>query len=262
MTTLDLRQTVLDECKKHDFSSDITQVFIAIKDNALVVNALKIKSNEYQNSGNDLLYDLILNAYFSQGQPFIPTFKYEINPLIFDRNAPRLCLTLHSNFAPLLPAIIKQDCNFIVVSDYSDTVKKVAFNTGIRSGKIEMISGNEACLLRVKSYLKKDYLVNSTIDFRTSIPGRYIFLSDSMLKLALFLRPITLIGVNFVNDFGELTFITKDINLDNGLDEIKQDLMNFIYTYKENTKYEFSKFDYLVNNFNLVKEYKSKLPIS
>jgi hypothetical protein len=262
MTSFDLRHTVLDECKKYDFSSDIRQVFTSLKDNALVVNALKIKSNEYQNSGSNLLYDLVLYAYLSQGKFFFPTFKYEVNSLVFDKNLPRLCLTLHSNFSPLMSALIKQKCLFAMVSDYPDVIKRVAFNTGIRSGKIDLISGNEACLLRVKKLLKKNYFVNSTIDFKTSIPGRYIFLSDSMLKLALFLRPITLFGVNFVNDFGELIFITKDIDLDNGLDEIKQDIMNFISTYKENTKYEFSKFDYLVNNVNLMKEHRSKLSTS
>ena len=259
MKSFDLDNTLYEACKKFGFSSDIRETFVSLKQNTLVVNTINNKINEFQNTQNNLLYDLLLYTYRKEKKFFFPAFKYAVNDIIFDKNTPRLCLTLHSNFSPLMSELVKKKCHFAMVSDYPNVIKRVAFNSGVRSGNIKLISGNESCLLNSKKFLKRNYLVNSTIDFRTSIPGMYTFLSDSMLKLALSLRPTTSIGVNFVNDFGELTFITKELNLDNSLEEIKQDLIKFIVTHIENSKYEFSKFNYLLNNSNLVKVYRSKL---
>lgn len=257
MKSFDLGNTLYDACNKFGFSSDIREIFVSLKQNALVVNAIHNKINEYQNAQNDLLYDLILYTYRKEKKFFFPIFKYSINEMIFDENLPKLCLNLHSNFSPLTSILIKKNCRFVIVSDYPNTIRHVAFNSGIRSGSIKTISSNEACLLNTKKFLEKNYVVNSTIDFKRNIPGKYNLLSDSMLKLGLHMRAATLFGINFANDFGELVYVTKNINLDDDLEKIKQDLICFIAAHKKNSKFEFDKFDYIEQKNSLSKYIES-----
>lgn len=257
MKSFDLGNTLYEECNKFGFSSDIREIFVSLKQNTLVVNAIHNKTNEFQNTQNNLLYDLILLTYRKEKKFFFPIFKYSINEMIFDATLPRLCLNLHSNFSPLTSILIKKNCEFVVVSDYPNTIRRVAFNSGVRTGNIKIISRDETCLLNTKKFLEKNYVVSSTIDFRRNLPGKYNLLSDSMLKLALHMRSATLFGLNFVNDLGELVYVTMNINLDDNLEKIKQDLISFIATHKKNSQFEFDKFDYIEQKNSLSKYLKS-----
>lgn len=254
MKSFDLGNALFEACNKYGFSSDVREIFVSLKQNNLVVNTIQNKINEYQNAHNDLLYDLILYTYRKEKKFFYPTFKYSINEMIFDATLPRLCLNLHSNFTPLTSILIKKNCLFVIVSDYPNSARRVAFNSGVRFGNAKIISRNEACLLNTKKFLQKNYVVNSTIDFQRNIPGKYNLLSDSMLKLALHMRPATLFGINFVNDLGELVYVTMNINLDDDLEKIKKDLISFIATHKKNSQFEFDKFDYIKQK-NLYSKY-------
>lgn len=245
MNQLDLKNIIFEVCSKNNFPADVRDLFVSLKNNPLLINALGNKFNEYQSFHKDLLYDLILQTYLKERKVFIPFFKYEIDDAIYNTNLPRLCLNLHSNFSPLTSILIKKSCPFVVVSDYPNTVKRIAINSGIRSANIKIFSNNEACLLHTKNFLNKNYVVSSTIDFKSKMPGKYNLLSDGMLRLALFLRPVVFFGINFVNDAGELVYMTKAVNLDNNLDKIKTDILKFIVTYKINSQFEFGKFDYL-----------------
>lgn len=257
MKSFDLSNLVFRVCKKHDFPTDIRKIFVFLREDSLLLNAINNKINKYQHVQKDLLYDLIVNAYSQEKKIFSPIFKYAIDDVIFNESLPRLCLNLHSNFSPLTSILIEKKSRFVVVSDYPDTIRRVAFNSGIRSANIKIISSNEACLLNTKKFLEKNYVVNCTIDFKGNAHGKYNLLSDSMLKLAKYLRPATLFGISFVNDFGELVYVTKNLNLDDDLEKIKQDLISFIATHNNNCQFKFYKFDYMKQKNALLKYLES-----
>jgi hypothetical protein len=256
MNPIELNQAIFEFCSEHNFPSDISKIFTLLRNNQDVLSAIKNRTNQYQNFDNDFLYDLISSIYWKNRKIFYPIFKYNVNDLIFDSNQPRLCLGLHSNFSPMTAFLLKKNLNFVVVSDFPQTIKKVAFSSGVRSGNIKIISRNETCLLNTKKFLQKNYLVSSTIDFKFKMPGPFNMLSDAMFMLAISIRPKTFFGINFVNNIGELTYITKDLKLDSGIEKMREDVLEFIANLKNNAKYQFGKFNYLEQN-NLLNSIRS-----
>jgi len=240
-----LEQLILGECEKHRFSADVRGVFVALKGNPLVEQIVDTKLNQYQNTGNELLYDLILAAYAYNRKRFVPEFVYEVNERIYDTSQPRICLSLHSYFSPLSAILLKKRCPFVIVSDFPKAIIETALSSGITSGKMEFISRDETCLLNAKKFLKRNYAVSSTIDFQRTPTSAFSLLSDGMLRLALYLRPASFFGINYVSDAGELNYVTRDIDLDCPIDQIKRDLVAFIANRKKAAKYTFSKFNYL-----------------
>ena len=240
-----LEQLILGECERHRFAEDVRGVFVGLKGNPLVTQIVDTKLNQYQNTGNDLLYDLILAAYAHHRKRFVPEFVYEVNERIFESSQPRICLSLHSYFSPLTAILLKKRCPFVIVSDYPKVIIDNALSSGITSGKMEFISRDEKCLLNAKKFLKRNYVVSSTIDFQRTPTSAFSLLSDGMLRLALHLRPASFFGVNHVSDAGELHYVTRDIDLDGPIDRIKSDLVDFIASRKKVAKYAFSKFNYL-----------------
>lgn len=245
MNPLELEKIIFEACDRSGFPVDVSDIFISLRNNKIVMDGIKSRTNEYQNFDNELLYDRIHFTYLKNKKFFYPIFKYDIDPAIIDENQPRLCLGLHSNFSPLSAILIGKKLNFVIVSDYPETIKRVAFSSGIRSGNIKIISRNETCLLNTKKFLQKNYLVSSTIDFKKKMPGLYNVLSDSMFKFAISVRPKTFFGINFVSDIGELNYLSVKLDLDAGIEKIKKDVIAFLGDKKMNSKFQFEKFDYL-----------------
>jgi hypothetical protein len=245
MNPLELEKIIFEACAKTSFPLDVSEIFISLKNNKIFMDCIKTRTNEYQNFNNELLYDRIRTTYLKNKKFFNPIFKYDIDPAIIDGNQPRLCLGLHSNFSPLTALLISKSLNFVVVSDYPETIKRVAFASGLRSGNIKIISSDKTCLLNTKKFLKKNFLVSSTIDFKLQMPGTYNMLSDGMFKIAESVQPRTFFGINFVSDIGELNYISINLDLDGGIEKIKKDVIAFLKSIKMNAKYQFGKFDYL-----------------
>jgi len=245
MNSIELEKIIFEVCSRHCFPVDVSDIFISLRENKIVMDGIKGRTNEYQNFDNELLYDRIHLTYSKNKKFFNPVFKYDIDSAIIDNNQPRLCLGLHSNFSPLSKILHSKNLNFVVVSDYPETIRRVAFSSGIRSGKIKIISRNETCLLNTKKFLRENYLVSSTIDFKRKIPGLYNLLSDSMFKFAISVRPKTFFGINLVSDIGELTYLGIKLDLDVGVEKIKKDVISFLENNKKNAKFQFDKFDYL-----------------
>jgi hypothetical protein len=244
MTRNELLSQVQQECLKFNFPTDITEIFKNLKSDNTIWNAIRVGTNQYQNHDNELLYDLIHLVYYKSKKSFTPVFKYDMDSEIFDATQPRLSLGLHSKFSPLSATIINRGLDFVVVSDYPETIKRVVLSSGVTRAEIKIISRNESCLLKSKKYLKQNYLVSSTIDFHGQMPGAYNMLSDSMVKLALTLRPKTFFGLNCVNDLGEMTYVSKQLSLDKGLEGLKNELLMLIDGHKKRARYQFGKFDY------------------
>jgi hypothetical protein len=245
MNQIELEKIIFEACSNNCFPLDVRNIFISLRNNEIVMDGIKNRTNEYQNFGNELLYDRIKFTYWKNKKFFYPVFKYDIDPAIFDGNQPRLCLGLHSNFSPLSAILLGKNINFVVVSDFPETIRRVAFSSGIRSGNVKIISRNESCLLNAKKFLKKNYLVSSTIDFKTKVPGIYNKLSDGMFKFAASVKPKTFFGINFVSDIGELNYLGIKLDLDGGVEKIKEDVIAFLGDKKKNSKFKFEKFDYL-----------------
>lgn len=244
MNPTELDQTLFDICAKKGFPSDITNIFKIARSNQEILGAIQNRTNQYQNFDNDLLFDLIFSIYWKNKKVFYPIFKYDVDETIFDNNQPRLSLGLHSNFSPLTAILLKKNLNFVVVSDFPETIKKVAFFSGVRSGDIKVISRNETCLLNAKKLLLKNYLVSCTIDFRKKMTDPFNMLSDSMFRLAISIRPKLFFGINFVNNNGELTYFAKHLKLDAGIEKMKGNVVEFLTNLKSNANYEFGKFNY------------------
>lgn len=239
-----LEQLILGECGKHGFVPDVRGVFVALRGNPLVAQIVDSKLNHYQNTGNDLLYDLILVAYARNRKPFLPEFVYDVDERIFDTGQPRLCLSLHSYFSPLSSILLKRRCPFVIVSDFPQVIIDTALSSGIRSGRMEFIPRDETCLLNAKKYLKRNYVVSSTIDFQRTPTSAFSLLSDGMLRLALHLRPASFFGISYVSDAGQLHYATRDIDPGRSLEEIKHDVVEFIAGRKKVARYAFAKFNY------------------
>lgn len=242
MKPLELLNFIADVCKAFNFPQDIRELFVFLKNNIQVANSLNNCVSEFQNSQNDLLYDLILIAYLRESKAFFPSYKYVVNNIIFNSSLPRLCLNLHANFSPLTHILSKENIPFVVVSDTPSAVIQSAFNSGLRTGHISTISAGKECLLKAKQYLNKNYVVNCDIDFKPDITSNYSLLSDSMLKLAIRIRVPTVFGINSVNDIGELVYLTINININNDLTIIKSEILNFISYYRKNSFFKFDKF--------------------
>lgn len=245
MNPQELEKIIFEACAQKSFPLDVSEIFISLRNNKILMDGIKNRTNEYQNFGNELLYDRIRLTYLKNKKFFNPIFKYDMDPGIIDGNQPRLCLGLHSNFSPLTAILLSKNLNFVVVSDYPETIKRVAFASGIRSGNIKIISSNKSCLLNTKKFLQKNFLVSSTIDFKLQMPGPYNMLSDGMFKFAESVQPKTFFGINFVNDIGELNYISINLDLDGGVEAIKKEVIEFLGSIKLKAKYQFGKFDYL-----------------
>lgn len=244
MTAFNLMQAILDVCVKYDFPLNISKVFFSLRNNQDVWDTVKIKTNRYQHYGNDLLMDLIHASYFKNKKNFHPIFKYDFDYNIIEKNEPRLWLALHSNFSPLIGSLLSKNYNFAVVSDFPKTVARIVFFSGIESGNVEIISRNESCLLHIKKFLQNGFSVLSTIDFKSKMPGPFNLLSDSLFKFAILIQPKTFFGLSSVNDNGEIIFSIINLDLDQGVEKIKKDVMHFIANKNKNIKFQFGKFDY------------------
>jgi len=244
MNFADLEKIIIDTCHQHHFSTDIRDIFISIKAHQNVMNAMVSLTSKFQNVDNDLLYDLIAMSYQKHQRFFYPVIKCKLNEKILDQNQPRLCLGLHSNFSPLTALLLKRNIDFVIVSDYPEILKINVFASGVRNADIKIISSDETCLLNTKKHLQKNHLVSSTIDFQKNLHGQYDSLSDSMLKFARVMQTATFFGVSAVNDMGELTYTTIEVDIDSDIETIKESLLRFISKYKAKAHYEFDKFIY------------------
>lgn len=243
MNRTDLIWKIQQACQKDNFPYNITEIFKHLRSDDSIWKAIQAGTNQYQHHDNELLYDLIHLVYYKSKKNFIPVFKYDMGEEIFESTQARLSLSLHSKYSPLSTIFINRGLDFVVVSDYPETIKKVLLSSGVTRADIKTIRRNESCLLKSKKYLKQNYLVSSTIDFHSQMPGAYNMLSDSMMKLALALRPKTFFGLNCVNDLGEMTHVSTQLSLDRGLEGLKNELLGFIAEHKKKAKYQFGKFD-------------------
>ena len=244
MNRAELKDVILRSCEREGFPADITDIFVSLKKDAAVAEVLQRISNQFQHMGNDLLYDLISAVYSSHERVFQPQFKYAVDDALFDDSRPRMCLGLHSKFSPLTARLVQQDLKFVVVSDFPEMIQRVAFSSGVRAEKIKFIKRNQNCLLHAKNFLQKNHLVSSTIDFTSKVPGPFDRLSDSMLKLAKYTRPLTFFGLNCVNDQAEMTYIAQKLDMDQGLESVKEALAHFIAAHKSHGKFHFGAFNY------------------
>jgi hypothetical protein len=245
MTRAQLMAAIVAECKRLGFPKEMGEVFQRLRSHPGAWAAIQIETNRYQNHDNDLLFDLIHLVYTRNKQLFSPVFRYDIDPAVFDPERPRLCLGLHSKYSPLSAALIQKNQKFVVVSDYPTTVKNVVLSSGIQSARVRTISRDETCLLQTKRFLQQNHLVSSTIDFHSKLPGPYDRLSDSMLRLAKTLRPDTFLGINTVNDLGEMTYKGIGLDVEAGVEKMKKDVLGFLAEHKKKAKFQFDKFDYL-----------------
>lgn len=244
MNLIDLTQILLKICSQYDFPSNIINLFKIARSNKDIQAGIKNLTNQYQNFDNSLLYDLILFIYCSKNKFFYPVFKYDVDNTIFDSNQPRLCLGLHSNFSSLMPILLKKNLNFVLVSDFPEGISTLAFRSGVRFGNIKLIRRDETCLLNAKKFLQKNYLVSSTIDFKSQMPGPFNMLSDNMVRLAISIRPKLFFGINFVNNIGELTYFCRELKLDPSIDKMRQNVQRFIANSKNRANYKFGKYNH------------------
>lgn len=233
---------LIEECKKFNFPEDPKPVFVGLRENPQKFALLANFYDAHQNRGNDLLLDRIARAYYLAKKNFYPTFQYKINKVMLDLNKPRLCLSLHSNFSPLTALMINRGCKFAVLSDFPETLRYVAYCSGIQTGDLPFFPRGNRCLLIAKNLLKKNYLVSATIDFRLEFSDYFGLLSDGLLKLALATNSPTLFGMHRTNNLGEIEYITADMDLNMGIDAIKSDLITFISQMKIGSIYKFSQY--------------------
>lgn len=234
-------QLVIDTCLKRGFPSDIRIVFIELSNNPFFLSTLMNKKNKYQNVGNDLIFDMIVAVYISNRKHFLPIVHHEIDDLFFQKDIPRLVLGLHSKISSLLPIVINNNIPFVLVSDAQKRVKDVAFLRGADPNRINFISSDNSCLLNAKSHLKRNYLVYSMIDFSFNHEPMYSKLSDRMLKLGRLTQSPTIFGLSCVNSAGELTYVSKNLELTADLDLVKQNILSFIHQHKPYSEFNFDK---------------------
>lgn len=244
MSSINFLQAVEKKCIDFDFPLNITNVFSDLKNNTDLVNLANITTNRFQNYGNDLLMDLIHASYFKNKKIFNPIFRYDFDDKILLQNEPRLFLGLHSNVSPIISALMNLHHNCAVVSDFPKTVRRIIRYSSVLSGNLEIIKRDETCLLNIKKFLQNNYSVASTIDFRKNKNATFNLLSDSLFKLAIATKSKTYFGLNSVNDNGEIVTTIFKLDLNQGINEIKKDIIDFITVKKKNSKFIYSKFDY------------------
>jgi hypothetical protein len=248
----ELNKTVLEVCNHYDFPNDIGNIFSTLRNSKIFSDLIKNKTNEYQNYENELIYDFIFIKYFYSNKFFNPKFIYHIDDQLFDSSRPRFCLSLHSNFSPLIAILKRENTSFIIHADSPKiSVNSISLASGLKSGSLEFIKRDHGSLLKMKYFLDRNYLISSTIDFRhRTTPGIFNMLSDSILKLASLTHTETYFGISTVNNFGEVTYRTKKIGIGENIDSIKKEILETITDFKNSSSYSFSKFEFLKKNSN------------
>ena len=244
MTSESLAQRIQQACIAHDFPSDVKPVFQDVLSDATAREFLATTRNVLQNSGNALLYDLLLEAYLKHEREFVPDIKFKMNKSLIEDYKPMLCLSFHSNFSPLALLLLSRQRPVAVVSDYPNTIKRVARNTGLRSGSMDLISADNRCFANILRRLKEGYTVISTIDFRNAIGEPFNQVSDAALQFACKVKSVTVGSINTVTDTGELVNVVRRFDPEAGLDQMKADLSQFVARQKPTARYQFGAYDY------------------
>ncbi len=244
MTSESLAQRIQQACVHHDFPSDVKLVFQDVLSDATAREFLATTKNVLQNSGNALLYDLLLEAYLKHEREFVPDIKFKMNKSLIEDYKPMLCLSFHSNFSPLALLLLSKERPVAVVSDYPNTIKRVARSTGLRKGSMDLISADSRCLANILKRLREGYSVISTIDFRNAMGKPFDQVSDSALRFACKVKPVTVGGINTVTDAGELVCVVRRLDPEAGLAQMKADLSQFVGRQKPRAQYQFSEYDY------------------
>lgn len=244
MNLPELLAGVASVCEDHRHPADVRKVFAQLSRDPALMSRIDPCTNELQSRGLDLLYDLIAMHYWQAGKALAPVFRCELPPDIFRTDVPRLCLGLHARYSPLTAVLLSRSCPFVILSDFPGAVRKIAAQSGIVSGQIKLIGRDEKCLLHIRQQLARNVLVSSTIDFRRSNPGPFDLLSDTLLKVALKLQPVTCFGLHRVAPDGSIVYTARRLNLDQDLSGLKSDVMAFIAGIRKGASYEFARFDY------------------
>jgi hypothetical protein len=238
--------------ENHNFPTHIDSIFNDIKSDKLICSFIDRNCDQHQNFNNDLLLDTIVGIYLSKNKFLNVKFNYKIQDSLLIENAPRLCLNLHSNFSPLTKLVLFKNQQINILSDFPDTIKQVLRYSGIKNGNVVYFRADSAALLRAKNLLNKLQCVSSTIDFKSSVPGTFNLLSDSMLRLAYQIKPETFFGVNFVSDIGEVIYETIKVDLQDGIDANKDYILSFAQSRRKKCRYTWQKFNYVNQNQMLI----------
>ena len=244
ITNEKMTQLIEQACIDHDFPSDVKPVFQDILSDTAAREYLANTQNVLQNSGTALLYDFLLDAYLRHEREFLPDIKFKMRRSLIEDYRPMLCLSFHSNFSPLALLLLSQQRPVAVVSDYPNTIKRVARNTGLRAGSMELISADNRCFANILKRLKEGFTVISTIDFRDAIGEPFNQVSDAALQFACKVKPLTVGGINTVTDAGELVNVVRPFDPESGLAKMKADLSQFVARQKPTARYQFGAYDY------------------
>jgi hypothetical protein len=238
--------------ESYDFPSHPYMMFSEIKRDNLVASFVEKNCDQHQNFDNDLLLDTIAEIYLSKNKFLNIKFHYKIQDSLLIDGAPRLCLNLHSNFSPLTKLVLFKNQKINILSDFPDTIKQVLRYSGIKSGNVVYFRADSSALLRAKNLLNKLQCISSTIDYKSSVPGTFNLLSDSMMRLAYQIKPETFFGVNFVSDIGEVIYETIKIDFRDSIDTNKDYILSFAQSRRKKCRYTWQKFNYVNQNQMLI----------
>ena len=230
---------------KNNYPEVITPIFRELRENIDIQIFLSKNTDQHQNYGNDLLLDSIASIYFEEKRAFKPIINYQIHNEILNTSVPRLCLNLHSNFSPLTKLVLHKNETIFLLSDFPETAKKVAYFSNITTGNIITFRRDKSSLLKAKDFLFNSKIVSATIDFQTKIPGIFNRLSDSMLKLAYIIKPITFFGAQYVKDDGSLFYETINIDFSKSIEESKSLILNLIFKNRIRSEFSWSTFNHI-----------------
>lgn len=201
--------------------------------NRLLINGV----NEFQHRKYEYLLFIFIKFFRQNKVEFLPDISSNKN-----LKPGELLVMTHSGF-PLISHIASYSRHMAIMTDYPIEVQRLSGS--LHSSKILTFPRDKFSLLTIRNLLSKNILTICTIDFRSSVPGVYDTISDSIFKLS----HKCSIPVNFgsyqVSKSGNLEIVYSDPYLDNS-DNLADEFLLFQKKIRPNVHYILGKFDHAI----------------
>lgn len=241
---------VVDEyIKKNNVKGILFQdLWLGVLNDEQLNRLLKNGIDEFQHKEYEYLLSLFIKFFYQNKISFSP--EIDSNKNLLPGN---LLVMTHSGF-PLIKHIASYSNLIAIMTDYPNEVKRLSRN--IDSSKIITFPRDKFSLLTIKNLLAKNILTVCTIDFRSSVPGIYDSISDSIFKFAHKCSIPIYFGTYQVTPQGTLQFINNGpfINKSNALIE---EFLAFQKMFRPHVQYSLKIFDHEAQTAKILNRFKN-----
>lgn len=209
-----------------------------------IVNFISSHIDHHQSTKYELLLGLLARVYVKNFDNFKPEIINEISNDFFKTENKKLVLSVHGDFTPFSKLMLQNQQKLAILSSYKIAITDLSSNTGIDGSSISLIPRDTNCFLVINQFLETNYVVSCAVDFRKSLKGTFIFISESLFRFARIINAPVYFSVYHVDNSGTLHYVLDGPHFDQESHLVNK-FLKFIKKYKPHTHYEIAKFDYL-----------------